>query len=241
MLDPQLLKQAVRTFRRDGYIVWRGFYNSEEMQELMQQIDRYVKEVLPTLPKNRAFFADKSDMATLFRLEQMQVDPWFEAFYLSERMTGLARTLLDDDIKPQQVEMFGKAPRGGEATPPHQDGNYWMLVPNEGVTMWLALDVVDEENGCLRYVPGSHRKPMRNHAIGNTFGFSLGMTDFGPEDEKAEVAICAEPGDLIVHHGLTIHRAMGFVYFADRAQADTVAVNAHQQAVHDQWAAQNKL
>jgi len=71
------------------------------------------------------------------------------------------------------MEMFGKAPLVGDVTQPHQDGNYWMLIPNEGLTIWLALDVVEEENGCLRYIPGSQRKPMRKHAVGDTFGFLL--------------------------------------------------------------------
>jgi len=88
--------------------------------------------------------------------------------------------------------------------------------------------------------------------VGETFGFSLGITDFGPADEMVEVAVCAEPGDLIVHHGLTIHRAdanrserlrraMGFVYFAARAVPDKAAVEAHAKAVHAKWAEQNKL
>jgi phytanoyl-CoA hydroxylase len=252
MLDQQKLTDAKQHFDRDGYVIWRGFFDANQMRELMAELDRYIKEVLPTLPPNRAFFEDKSDMATLFRLEQIQVDPWFARLLNSERFTTLAGTLLDDDVVPQQIEVFGKAPRIGDVTPPHQDGFYFNLAPNEAVTFWLAMDTVDEKNGCLRYVPGSHRKPMREHATGSTFGFSLGMTDFGSDDEKSEVAICAEPGDLIVHHSLTIHRAdanksdrlrraMGCVYFAARAKQDEQAVQAHAKAMHDKWAAESKL
>ena len=40
--------------------------------------------------------------------------------------------------------------------------------------MWLALDEVDETNGCLCYVPGSHRQGLREHARTRTLGFLRG-------------------------------------------------------------------
>jgi phytanoyl-CoA hydroxylase len=71
----------------------------------------------------------------------------------------------------------------------------------------MALDPVDEDNGCLRYVAGSHRRGIRPHARSNILGFSQGITDFGPADRAAEVPICLQPGAVVAHHGETIHRA----------------------------------
>jgi ectoine hydroxylase-related dioxygenase (phytanoyl-CoA dioxygenase family) len=51
------------------------------------------------------------------------------------------------------MQYFNKPPSVGQPTPPHQDGYYFMLDPCEAVTMWFALDEVDEENGRMRYVP----------------------------------------------------------------------------------------
>ena len=58
-------------------------------------------------------------------------------------------------------------------TPPHQDGYYFLLQPpGQAVTMWLALDAADEENGCLRYVLGSaHDAPApRPHGFSGVMG-----------------------------------------------------------------------
>ena len=73
--------------------------------------------------------------------------------------------------------------------------------------MWMALDPVDEENGCLRYIPGSHLEGIRPHGRSEILGFSQGILDYGPEDEPREVAIRLQPGDVTVHHGNMIHRA----------------------------------
>ena len=75
---------------------------------------------------------------------------------------------------------------------------------------WLALDEVDEKNGCVRYVRGSNHLTMRSHSQTNTLGFSQGITDDGTDNDLAnEVALAARPGDLLVHQAITIHRANG--------------------------------
>jgi phytanoyl-CoA hydroxylase len=108
-------------------------------------------------------------------------------------------------------ETFRKAPHIGSETPPHQDQVYHMrnmnAEPEEPVlALWIALDPVDKGNSCLRYVQGSHLKGLRPYSATTVHGFSLGMTDYNAEDEAQAVALCVEPGDAIIHHGLTIHR-----------------------------------
>jgi len=61
------------------------------------------------------------------------------------------------------MQWFNKPAKMGTETPPHQDGFYFMLEPNHAVTMWLALDVADAENGCMRYIPRSHLGGIRPH------------------------------------------------------------------------------
>ena len=81
------------------------------------------------------------------------------------------------------------------------------LEPSEALTFWIALDEVDEENGCIRYLPGSHLQGYRPHAMSNVMGFSRGVTDYGDADRAAEHAIVASPGDLVIHHCMIVHRA----------------------------------
>lgn len=74
------------------------------------------------------------------------------------RFEKLASILLHDEVIGKNIQYFNKPPKIGKPTPAHQDGYYFMLEPNEAVTMWMALEPVDEENGCVRYVKGSHKK-----------------------------------------------------------------------------------
>ena len=93
---------------------------------------------------------------------------------------------------------------------------------------------------------------MRPHGKSKVFGFSQGVTDYGDEDFATEVPIVAEPGDLIVHHSMTIHRAdpnrsdrrrwaLGLVFFGQSAKRDEAAAQRYSENLHREWAAARKV
>ena len=194
-------------FDRDGFVVVRQFLTPGELTSLAKNLDRYIREVVPTLPDAEAFYQDKSRPETLKQLQHMGLDPFFHEYKRHPRWNALATALVGETVEVQDPEWFNKPPGTDHATPPHQDNYYFKLEPSNVATLWLALETVDEENGCLRYVPRSHLPETRPHGASQVLGFSQGITDYGSEDLVREVAIELEPGDLVAHHGQTIHRA----------------------------------
>lgn len=196
-----------RRFDADGYVVIPGFLASGALTDLQSQITRYVCEVVPRLPEADAFYEDRARPETLKQLNRLQQDPHFAALTHDAQWTGTAAVLLGEPVVCLGAEWFNKPPATEHATPPHQDNFYFCFTPPLVLTMWLALDDVDAENGGLRYVPGSHRSGIRPHGRTKTLGFSQGITDYGAADRSAEVLVSARPGDVLIHHGDTIHRA----------------------------------
>jgi phytanoyl-CoA hydroxylase len=247
------LQKVKRHFERDGYVVLPGFFSPQEVQELLGEVERYLAEVVPHLPAEEKFYEDKDRPETLKYAKNMSLhDAYFEKLYMSERFVRLAELLLDGPVVGQNLSLFNKPPRVGDATPPHQDGYYFMLDPSEALTMWLALDPVDEENGCVRYVTGSHLRGLRDHQRTSTLGFSQSLSDYGLADEENEVAVYAEPGDLLIHHCMTIHRAdhnrsdrtrraLGAVYYSARARPDAQRSEAYQKALMKDLAEAGKI
>jgi phytanoyl-CoA hydroxylase len=230
-------------FQQDGYIAIRNFLATDEMAELYANLERVIKEVVPMLPREQAFYEELGKSETLKQIQHLETnDPFFGSLFFDNKLEELAEILFDCPVKGVNMQYFNKPPLVGKATPPHQDGYYFMLEPCEAVTMWLALDHVDEENGCVRYVEGSHRRGMREHGRTQTLGFSQGVVDYGtPIDLANEVAIPAKPGDLLAHHAMIIHRAdgnrsatrtrraLGSVYYSERAKVDEEAHAAYQK------------
>jgi phytanoyl-CoA hydroxylase len=194
-------------FDRDGFVIVRNFLPTDELNELQQHLSRYVSDVVPTLPPSEAFYDDRSRPATLKQLQRMDRDPLFDAYKRSHRWTELAEALLGEPATADPPEWFNKPPGTNHVTPPHQDNFYFCLTPPSVLTIWLALDPVDAENGCLRYVAGSHLHGFRPHAKSKILGFSQGITNYTADDFTREQAILLQPGDAVAHHGMTIHRA----------------------------------
>ena len=225
-------------FQSEGFVCVRQLLDAQELDELETNLNRYISDVVPGLPASDAFFEVPDDTSTLKQMQYMQQhDQFFANFLVREDHVRLAEAVMGEPVEPINVEYFNKPPRVGKMTPPHQDGYYFCLVPNRAVTMWIALDVVDEENGCLRYTAGSHRDDLRPHGASEVLGFSQGLQDWGPADEEREVMRTLQPGDMLAHHSLTVHRAdanksdqtrraLGLVYYAQSAKVDPTA---HQQ------------
>ena len=144
-------------FDRDGFILIEGLLNQQDVNEIEKNVERFIGAVVPKLSKAHAMYEDYAKPETLKQTGDMnQRDPYFADLLSNPKIVGLAQALLQDEVIPKNVQFFSKPPGVGKATPPHQDGYYFCLEPNEALTVWIALDDIDEENGALHYVKGSH-------------------------------------------------------------------------------------
>jgi len=229
------------SFEQDGFVAVPRFCNEDELQAIEAALARFIAEDVPELPAEHVFYEDKAEANTLKQIQRLHEHSGFFGELLAGKPKCLAEELLGEAVVGKNLQYFNKPPALGQATPPHQDGYYFMLEPCQALTMWMALDVVDAENGCVRYVRGSHRVGMRPHGRTETLGFSQGITDFGQAaDSRNEVACPAQPGDLLAHHALTIHRAdanisttrtrraLGFIYYGKSTREDFAAYEAYQ-------------
>ena len=231
------------SFDRDGYVYIPGFLSPDEVDLLNGNLARFIAEKLPAMAINHYFYEDKNDSTTLKQMQDLEkYDKWFEAMAVAGQYRDLAKALLGEEVECKTVEYFNKPSKIGKPTPPHQDGYYFMLEPQQALTMWLALEDVTEETGCVKYVKGSHLNGMRTHGRTATLGFSQSIVDFGTEEDiKNEIAFPAKPGDLLVHHSLTIHRAganttadrtrkaFGLIYWGKSATEDKEAKEKYMQ------------
>ncbi|MGR8949243.1 MAG: phytanoyl-CoA dioxygenase family protein, partial [Gammaproteobacteria bacterium] len=83
----------------------------------------------------------------------------------------------------------------------HQDRLYVGLNTAEFVTAWIALSPATVESGCMRFLPGSHREPMKPHKdrFSEDNMLSRGQEISVSIDESKVAPICLEPGQASVH------------------------------------------
>ncbi len=114
--------------------------------------------------------------------------------------------LLGDDVIAWGSHFFCKMPGDGRAVAWHQDASYWPLSPSWAVTVWLAVDDADLDNGCMKFIAGSHHSghltyrkssPEEHNVLDQTVE---NAESFGPivvDDLKA--------GQVSIHNDLLLH------------------------------------
>ncbi len=231
-------------FQRDGFIVLREFMTPAEIASLEAGWLRFVRDIAPRIDRAHVMYEDYDDPDTLKQTDCLHLEPTLDAWRHHGKVRELAELLIGP-VVPQHGEFFDKPPRKSKETPAHQDGYYFSLKPNLACTVWIPLDSVDEENGALTYVRGSHRKGVLDHGASSILGFSQGLTGELPKAED-HVICTAQPGDVLVHHSLTIHyaganrsesrrrRSIAYVYFSASAQRDEEAWERYQSSLKRQ-------
>ncbi|AEW98455.1 phytanoyl-CoA dioxygenase family protein [Streptantibioticus cattleyicolor] len=126
---------------------------------------------------------------------------------LHSRALAVARELIGDDAVLDFDMLIHKAPHTGVPTPWHQDAAYWVDLPDtRAVSIWMALDEATLDNGCMWYVRGSHREPLRVHRP-TSDGRNIECDC--SEDEPGATAVPLSPGEGVAHSGTTLHYSRG--------------------------------
>jgi ectoine hydroxylase-related dioxygenase (phytanoyl-CoA dioxygenase family) len=89
----------------------------------------------------------------------------------------------------------------------HLDNPYWSFYSRQAISIWIALDEATLENGCMSYLPGTHRTAefSRNSGIGHDFGKLF--TAYPEWAGMMPVFATMRRGDCGFHNGLTAHGA----------------------------------
>ena len=82
---------------------------------------------------------------------------------LEPTLLDLVERIIGPNIILWGSSVFAKPPGVGKAIQWHQEGHYWPMRPLIATSAWIAIDDASEENGCLRFVPGSHRHGLYRH------------------------------------------------------------------------------
>ncbi len=118
-------------------------------------------------------------------------------------------TLIGPDILVFHTTVWFKDPGSPKSVPWHQDATYFGLAPFDHVTAWVALTPSTEAMGCVRILPGSHRRDQLPHANkpDPNIMLSRGQTVTVDIDDRDAVNLIMAPGDVSFHHTLALHRS----------------------------------
>lgn len=223
------LHDAARSFGENGFAILEGLFTEDEISPFSQEIDRIIEGSVDYIPKNDLIYEPGSSPARVrnaFRLHLY--NPFFMQLARHPKIVTVVEEILGKPLRLYGSQLFAKPAEVGTIVPLHQDIPYWPFAPHELLSCWIALDDSTLENGCVRFLSGSHKFGVLRHVPSNVQGNSLML-----EDELVaglpEFAVQVPRGSCVLHHCLTAHwseanrsqhprRGLIMVYMSPRVQ-----------------------
>lgn len=187
-----LTEKQVSQYRTDGFVVPDFRLDDEALANIRAAHER----LLAKHPQ----FSDYCPAVLAFDLGFMNIARQPEILNMVEQLIGT-------DFALWNSSFFAKPARVGTKTPWHQDGEYWPIRPLATCSVWIAVDPSTPENGCLRVIPGSHRRrELGKHDYNGAEGLSLPLEIRQDEyDESTAQDIVLERGQISLHDVYLIH------------------------------------
>ena len=194
--SPAIAPALAAAYERDGYFFPYDVITEAEAAALLADLEAAEAEVA----------GDRARLSML-RSYPAQLLPSFAALIRNPRLVDAVSQIIGPDVLVWSAGFFIKEPGSKSYVSWHQDLNYWGLDGDDEVTAWLTLTPATIENGCMRFVPGSHRKKDVPHV--DSFAqdnlLTRGQEIAVEVDEASAVNVVLRAGQTSFHHGHMFH------------------------------------
>jgi phytanoyl-CoA hydroxylase len=134
------------------------------------------------------------------------LDPVFDKFSRTPELAAVVDSLgCTEPLLLQSMYIF-KPPRIGGEVYCHQDSTFLYTEPESCIGFWFALEDATVDNGCMHFIPGAHKGPLKElHYRGDDGNMTFKTLDDTPWPENATVPAEAEAGTLVIFDGRAPH------------------------------------
>ena len=214
-------------FDRDGFIAIKGLISSGTMAQISREIDALHERMAMNAPAEVGVSWEQQKEGRPRRIRQLmhseKVSPSLNAVLRSDEVLDVVAALIGPNISLFHSKLLMKAAQDGTVTPWHQDYAYWKrgTIRPLQLNCMLAIDPATHENGCIQFVPGTHKGGLQSHENKKNMSFGTFLPGYF-DPRPGAVAIEMQPGDCIFFGPLVIHGSDGNRSAHDR-RANTVA------------------
>jgi len=212
----QLTTVQIESYRSSGFLVIENFLSGDELEHWQKTVTTAVKErggiKIPGkeikvgeadgINEDADYFGKVFDQL----INLWQTDKGVREIMLDERLGKMAAQLAGvDGIRIWHDQALIKRP-WANPTAWHLDTPFWSFSDRNAISIWVALDNATLENGCLFFIPGSHKQTSFDKI---TIGRNMdGIFDVYPQLKNSmPIAAPMKAGSCSFHNGLTVHGA----------------------------------
>ena len=199
-----LSQDEVETYQREGYLVPRFRFDGTDLSRLQQLMTNLVNDNPQLLDQ-----PIPGPHIPGSGVQGLKVGPGWAHFATHPAIVDMIEQIVGPDIVLWGTTVFYKRAHAGPETPWHRDGAYWPIKPLATTSVWIAVTESTRDNGCLRFIAGSHAsRQLGRHVEMERTG--LGFHRSVPEQEIDPGRIRdieLEPGQMVIFDVYGIHGA----------------------------------
>ncbi|HLK61580.1 MAG TPA: phytanoyl-CoA dioxygenase family protein [Chthonomonadaceae bacterium] len=204
----QLSSKQIARYRQQGFLIIENFLDPEDLARWRADTEEAVQQRLEQTHSLTNQGDPDSYYAQVFTqcLKLADTHAGMRTLMLDPRLGKMAATLAGvDGIRIWHDQALFKPPFGNP-TAWHLDVPYWSFDSRDALSIWVALDEATLGNGCMWYLPGSHKEAtFANVGIGENMA---DLFKIYPQWRAIAPVACPCPaGSAVFHNGLTAHGA----------------------------------
>jgi ectoine hydroxylase-related dioxygenase (phytanoyl-CoA dioxygenase family) len=206
----ELSDEQVKAFHENGFLAGVRILDDQQVDVLRGELEDLMNPAHEGRELFHEYHSNEStdpNRVVFHALGAWRVKPGFHDLLWNPAFLVPASQLLGGSVRFWHDQLFCKPARHGGVVAWHQDYSYWTrTTPLAHLTCWIGLDDSTRENGCLNYVPGSHKWPELPKPVltGDMDGIRSSLpTEL--QDKFKPVAIELKKGESAFHHARTMH------------------------------------
>ncbi|MFT5525828.1 MAG: ectoine hydroxylase-related dioxygenase (phytanoyl-CoA dioxygenase family) [Pirellulaceae bacterium] len=207
----RLSDEQVEFYREQGYLAGIRLLSEAQVDSLRSELADFFEPEHEGRELWYEYHSNESanpDTVLFHALGAWRIKPGFHDILWNPAFTMAASQLLEGAVRFWHDQLFCKPAKHGGVVAWHQDYSYWTRTkPMAHLTCWIGLDDADKDNGCLQYIPKSHKwelLPVTGLA-GDMAAIQEVLNEQQWEQFQSPVAIELKLGECSFHHPLMVH------------------------------------
>ncbi len=204
-----LTTKQIEQYQRDGYTVVRHALTVELLGELRQVTDEIAASAKGLTDHTSVLDLEPThtpDNPRVRRIKTPQLaNPFYRQLAAHECITSILKPLIGENIRLRSGCKINMKSQGcGSPVEWHQDWAFYPHTNDDVLAVGILLDDMDESNGPVMFLPGTHKGPVFDHHSEGAFCGAIDITAH-PVDIEQAIPIYGKAGDMTIHHARLVH------------------------------------
>jgi ectoine hydroxylase-related dioxygenase (phytanoyl-CoA dioxygenase family) len=204
--DVMLSEDEIRRYWEDGFIAVENVLTEAEITELRRVTDEFVEKSRRVTEHTDVFDLEPGHTPERPRLRRLKAPasqhPVYDRAMRHDGILDRVAQLIGNSIRTNGDKLNMKSPGYGSPVEWHQDFAFYPHTNDDLLAVGIALDDMTLDNGCLLFIPGSHRGPILDHHQNGVF---VGAVTDPRFDGSGAVPVTVKSGGITIHHCRAVH------------------------------------